>query len=394
MNRRNMFDAVIVGAGIVGSSTALALSQLGLRIALVEAKPTPQWRKEDEIDPRVVALAASSVNLFSRLNGWTTIFESRVCAYRRMHVWDAPSAGELDFDAADNGDTALGYIVENSLIQHVLWQALQKCSSIDLYCPTVVTSTEITEQARVLELVDGTWLRSRLVIAADGSGSPLRQMTQITIQGHDYSQRAIVCHVETERPHGFTAWQRFLSGGPLAFLPLSDGRSSIVWSVPTIQAERLLALNDTAFAAELGVAFDFRLGAIINCTPRMSFPLKLLLAERYIAERFVLIGDAAHTVHPLAGQGVNLGLRDVSTLVEIVEHAQAGNSDFASLANLRKYERKCKSENFLAAWSFDGINRIFSSNKMPLEFLRGAAMQLINRISPVKQILSNRATGR
>jgi len=393
MARRDIFDALIVGAGIVGSSAALALAQLDLRVALIEAQPPPQWRKEEEVDLRVVALASSSVELFGRLNVWKAISEARICPYRRMQVWDAQSSGELYFDAAESGDGALGYIVENRLIQHVLWQKLQQCPAIELYCPAVAATTHLTDQNRFVELADGTRLRGRLVIAADGSLSPLRQMLQMNTQGHDYAQRAIVAHVQTERPHQFTAWQRFLPSGPLAFLPLSEGHSSIVWSASTVEAERLLTLDDHDFLAQLGAAFDFRLGRITSCTPRMSFPLKLQLADSYIAARFVLIGDAAHTVHPLAGQGVNLGLRDVIALVDVIEQAKSKKSDFSTFINLRKYERKCKSENFMTAWSFDGINRIFSSNSTSLGFMRGVGMRLIHRISPLKQILVNRAAG-
>jgi 2-octaprenyl-3-methyl-6-methoxy-1,4-benzoquinol hydroxylase/2-octaprenylphenol hydroxylase len=249
-------------------------------------------------------------------------------------------------------------------------------------------------QRRTLVLEDGTSLSARLVIAADGADSAMRGMVGIAARDRDYAQRAIVAHVATERPHQSTAWQRFLPGATLAFLPLADGRSSVVWSLPEAQAARLLALDDPAFCNELGAAFDFRLGRVAATTPRAAFPLRLRLAERYLAPRFALIGDAAHVVHPLAGQGVNLGLRDACALAAVLTAARAAKRDFAAEYTLRQFERSRRSDNALSAHAFDAIQRAFASEAMSVAALRGAALALVDRIAPLKRLFANHAAGR
>jgi len=241
-------------------------------------------------------------------------------------------------------------------------------------------------------LNDGTRLRAKLLIAAEGAASSVREKLGIAFEGRDYGQRAIVAHVATERPHETTAWQRFQPGGPLAFLPLADGRCSIVWSLPDADAARVLALDDAAFCAELGCAFDFRLGAITRATPRAVFPLRMRLAERYVSGRCVLAGDAAHLVHPLAGQGMNLGFRDVRALREVLGAAHDRGSDIAAAHVLRRYERERRSENALAAHGLDGVERVFRERHFPL--LRGLALSFAGRFEPVRALLVDMAAGR
>jgi 2-octaprenyl-3-methyl-6-methoxy-1,4-benzoquinol hydroxylase/2-octaprenylphenol hydroxylase len=394
VSRRGAYDAVVVGAGMVGSATALALAQADLRVALVEERVPPPWRADDEVDLRVVALAPSSVDLLDGLGVWRDIAAARASAYRRMHVWDAENGAALDFDAAQYAQPELGWIVENRLIQHALWQAVERDGRIERRCPARVVATSDDGDVRQLTFADEARVATKLAIAADGAASPLRELAGIATRGRDYGQRAIVAHVATERAHEETAWQRFTPQGPLAFLPLADGRSSIVWSVPDAEAERLLALDDDAFRAELGCAFDFRLGPILATTPRASFPLKLKLAERYIAPRFALIGDAAHQVHPLAGQGVNLGFRDVATLVEAIGAARARGADLAAESTLRRYERRRRSDNAISAWSFDGIDRLFRSGFEPLVAARGVGVRVVDALGPLKRLLMGHAAGR
>jgi 2-polyprenylphenol 6-hydroxylase len=392
MRPRNTFDVAVVGAGMVGSACALALARRGLRVALVEERAPSPWSAADDVDLRVVALAPSSVDLFERLELWSVLRAARASAYRHMHVWDGGNGARIDFDAADSGAPELGWIVENRLIQHTLWTALQNEPGVTLRCPARVVATEDDGATRSLRLDDDSRVVARLVVAADGATSPLRQLMEIGASGHVYDQHALVAHVRTERPHEATAWQRFLPGGTLAFLPLVDGRCSIVWSLPPAECRRLRECDEASFLRELGCAFDFRLGPILSTSARAEFPLRLLLAERYVAPRFALIGDAAHQVHPLAGQGVNLGLRDVDALVDAV----AGDTerDPGAVTALRRYERRRRSDNTISAWGMDGINRIFRSEFEPLVFARGLGLRAVNALGPLKQLIVRHAAGR
>ncbi|MBO9663813.1 UbiH/UbiF/VisC/COQ6 family ubiquinone biosynthesis hydroxylase [Dokdonella sp.] len=420
MSRRQILDAVVVGAGPVGAALALALARDGFEVALVEARAPKPWRAEDEVDPRVVALAPDARDLLDDLDVWTSIAERRAGAYRHMRVWDALAPGELHFDAAERGAAALGWIVENRLIQDALWRACAAGASavaldredraatysgrifesrraagdVRVHCPAEVVEIENGDEAVVATLDDGTRLRAALLVAAEGAESSLRGRLGIAFGGRDYGQRAVVAHVATERPHESTAWQRFQPGGPLAFLPLADGRCSIVWSLPDAEAARVLALDDAAFRAELGCAFDFRLGAITAATPRLAFPLRLRLAERYVDGRCALVGDAAHVVHPLAGQGMNLGFRDVACLRRVLREARERGDDHGAAPILRRYERERRSENTLAARGLDAIERVFGTDIGPVAALRGAALAAVDRFGPIKHWFANRAAGR
>ena len=393
--RAPLLDVAVVGGGMVGAAAALALARAGFATALLEARPPAPWRVDDEVDLRVVGLAASSIALLHDLDVWTSIRESRTASYARMHVWDARTGATVDFDATAEGHAWLGWIVENNLVQWTLWQALE-AAGVQRLCPAQVTGYEAREDRVVLELEagDAASLSARLLVAADGAGSPLRRLAGLDTHGRDYGQRGVVAHVATERPHQHTAWQRFLPGGPLALLPLADGRSSIVWSLPEAEAQRVLALDDAAFCAELGVASDFRLGPVRSTTRRAAFPLKLQLADRYQAERLVLLGDAAHTVHPLAGQGVNLGLRDVVELRDTLLAAREAGRDIAAPHVLRRYARRRRSADTLDAWSFDALGRIYAWQAPPLVAARALGVCLVDRLAPLKRRLAAHAAGR
>lgn len=385
-------DVAVVGGGMVGAATALALARAGLGVALLEARSPAPWNADDEVDLRVVGLAPSSLALLDELGVWRSIHAARAGLYRHMHVWDAESGASIDFDATSDGRDALGYIVENNLVQWTLWQALED-AGVQRLCPAEVTGFETREDRIQLQLADGETLSAALLVAADGAGSPLRQLAGIRTRGRDYAQRGVVAHVGTERPHQDTAWQRFLSTGPVALLPLADGRSSLVWSLPEAEAQRVLALDDQAFCNELGVASDFRLGRITTTTPRAAFPLKLQLAERYQTERLVLLGDAAHAVHPLAGQGVNLGLRDVVELREVLLAARRAGTDIGAAHVLRRYARRRRSADTLDALGFDALARIYAWQSPPLVAARGLGVRLLDRLAPVKRRLSEHAAG-
>lgn len=386
-------DIAVVGGGMVGAAAALALSRAGFSTALLEARPPAAWNASDDVDLRVVGLAPSSVALLQELGVWTAIREARACPYSHMHVWDAENGAAIDFNAADEGRDLLGYIVENNLVQWTLWQSLET-AGVRRLCPATVKDYEVRSDRVMLELADGESVSVRLLVAADGAGSPLRERAGIATRGRDYAQRAVVAHVTTERPHAHTAWQRFLPTGPLALLPLADGRSSVVWSLPEAEARRVQSLDDQAFLNELGIASDFRLGRITAATPRVAFPLKLQLADIYQAERFVLLGDAAHTVHPLAGQGVNLGLRDVIELRDTLVEAREQGRDMAGAHVLRRYARRRRSADTLDAYGFDALARIYNWQSTPFVAARGLGVRILDRLAPLKRRLAAHAAGR
>lgn len=390
--RAPALDIAVVGGGMVGAAAALALSRAGFSTALLEAREPAEWQPQDDVDLRVVGLAPSSIRLLDELGVWTSIRNARACPYAHMHVWDAQNGAAIDFDAADEGRDQLGYIVENNLVQWKLWQALD-AAGVQRLCPAMVKDFDTRTDRVVLELADGESVAVRLLVAADGGSSPLRERAGIATHGRDYAQRAVVTHVVTERPHAHTCWQRFLPTGPLALLPLADGRSSIVWSLPEDEARRVLGLDDEAFIKELGVASDFRLGRITASTRRTAFPLKLQLADTYQAERFVLLGDAAHIVHPLAGQGVNLGLRDVAELRDVLAAARDAGRDFTSSQTLGRYARRRRSADTLDAYGFDALARMYGWQNTPWVAARGLGVRLVDRLRPLKRRLAAHAAG-
>ncbi|KAB7767003.1 UbiH/UbiF family hydroxylase [Xanthomonas maliensis] len=392
MSRRGGRDVLVVGGGVVGAACALALADAGLSVALVEgAEPAP-WQA-DQPDLRVYAFAADNAALLERLGVWPAILAARAQPYRRMRVWDAAGGGELGFDADTLGRAQLGWIVEHALLVDRLWAAVH-AAGIEVHCPARVVELEQDASHVRLRLDDGRRLEAAVAIAADGAASTLRALTGVPVTQHAYAQRGVVAFVETERPHQATAWQRFLTSGPLAFLPFSDGRSSIVWTLPDEQAERVLALEDAAFSRELTQAFAARLGQVRLASARAAFPLQRQLVAQYLCGRVLTLGDAAHVVHPLAGQGVNLGLRDVAALYALVRTALAKRVDWAAPHRLQRWARTRRSENTVAAYGFDAINTVFSNDDMHLTLLRGSVLGLAGQLPPLVDLLWRQASGR
>ncbi|MGN6728661.1 MAG: UbiH/UbiF/VisC/COQ6 family ubiquinone biosynthesis hydroxylase [Rhodanobacteraceae bacterium] len=391
--RRTMPDIAIAGGGMVGAACALALAKKGFGVALIEAREPAPWRAENREDLRVIALAPSSAKLLDGLGVWSAVRDARVSPYARMHVWDAESGAELHFDAAREGRAELGWIIENKLLQWTLWRALDQ-AGVRRICPGELRDFDARADRVSLELGEGEPLSARVLVVADGAKSTLRDKAGIATRGRDYAQRAVVAHVATEKSHEAAAWQRFLPDGPIALLPLRDGRSSIVWTLPEAEARRVLALDDAAFCQAVGFATDFRLGRVTGTTPRASFPLRLQLARTYASERCVLLGDAAHAVHPLAGQGANLGLRDVAELVSVLSDARDANRDFAAAHVLQRYARRRRSADTLDAWSFDALARVFAWRAPPLIALRGIGMCAVDALRPLKRKLTAHAAGR
>jgi 2-octaprenyl-3-methyl-6-methoxy-1,4-benzoquinol hydroxylase/2-octaprenylphenol hydroxylase len=327
------------------------------------------------------------------LGVWAEITAVRAAPYERMQVIDAAGASSLSFDAADYGWPCLGHIVENRLVAGMLWRALEREPGVRLLPGEELERFESDAQGVRVRLGGGGALAARLLIAADGLNSKVRNDLLIGVDGAAYGQSGLVAQVDLERPQPRLAWQRFLSSGPLAFLPLVDGRASIVWTLPTERANALVADSVEAFEAQLQRASAGAFGRLRLASERAAFPLRLQIAQRFVDQRAILIGDAAHVVHPLAGQGVNLGFEDVAALLASVERAKATQRQPFGDSDLQRWGRERRSEVTLAARAFDGLNRLYAVAEGPLVAARALGLRLVDRLPPVKRKLAERAAG-
>jgi len=387
------FDVIVIGGGIVGATAACALGEAGLDVALVEARGAEASPAKPRRDPRVFAVTRASERILRSLQAWDAMSPADVFAFTDMEVWDAGGSSALHFDCAELGEPYLGHIIEPRIILAALLERLRTVSRITLLRPARFREIHVAPDEVVVELEDDRVLHARLVIGADGVRSPVRDALGIKTREHDYRQSSLVALVRTTESHRRTAWQRFLPGGPLAFLPLEANWCSIVWTRPTADVERLLTLDRASFHAELGAAFDFRLGEITDSGEREAWPLKRRHAEHYVTSRAALIGDAAHAIHPLAGQGVNLGLLDAATLVQVVLEAHSQGRDFGTLRNLRRFERWRRGDNALMMSAMDGINALFSNASAPLRSVRVMGLGMVNRTAVVRHLLMRHAMG-
>jgi 2-octaprenylphenol hydroxylase len=390
------YDILVVGAGMIGSCLALALGQSSkFRIALIEANlPAPGDTPQSDYDLRVSAITRASENIFKNIGAWQSIETRRISPFREMRVWDEAGIGEIHFNSAEIGESHLGHIIENRVIQSALLEQCKELDNIDFYAPA--RFSEIIQNAHgiYLQLEEGPRLVGRLLIGADGANSQVRQWAGISSRGWDYQQKGLVATVQTEKPHQETAWQRFLPNGPLAFLPLDNSyQCSIVWSTTLNDAARLLALDKHEFATALATAFEYRLGAIQVISPRIAFPLRLQHARTYIRPQLALIGDAAHIVHPLAGQGVNLGFLDAATLAEVLITAQRNAKDPGSLPTLRRFERWRKGDNLATQLTIDGLKRLFGNTLFPVRVARNLGLTVTDATTPVKHLIMRWASG-
>ena len=386
-------DIIINGGGMVGLLLANALAKHGLSIAIVEPAKTPPTWSQQQFDMRVSAITRASQHILTTLGIWQDIAAMRICPFREMHVWDSTGDGVIHFDSADIGQSCLGHIVENSVIQTALYKNLQDFDNIHWFQPAIPSKLEIQHDNVALLLDNQTQINARLIVGADGGRSWVRQQADINIQSTDYKQTAVVATVKTQLFHQETAWQRFLPTGPLAFLPLPDGYSSIVWSTTPDHAESLLSMDDDSFKQALADAFGNKLGEILETSQRAKFPLRSQHAKQYIKDRLVLIGDAAHTIHPLAGQGVNLGFADAASLAEVIIDTHRANKDIGRSKPLRRYERWRKGDNLIMLTAMTGFKTLFSNNNVLLKSLRNTGLNLTNNVAPVKNTIIRHAMG-
>lgn len=406
-----IYDIIIVGAGLVGATVAASIashsSNQNIKIAVIDQGAAPVFTsltdEPPEFDPRVVALTQNSIKLLESIGAWSAIKSMRACPYRFMRVWDNEGTGEITFDAEELSQPQLGVIVENRILLSAVLDVLAKLDNVTLLrgesVSELATEQEIEDNKKYfkkLTLSNGQILQASLVIAADGAHSKIRELAGLQVRRWSYQQKAIVATVKTENPHENTAWQNFLVTGPLAFLPLdhvSRQYSSIVWSADNDDADRLMELSDDEFKAELAQAFQYRLGVIEHIDKRFCFPLTQAHAVSYIASQIALVGDAAHTIHPLAGQGVNLGLLDAAALATEITRAAERSLPLSDESILRRYQRARKKNNLQFMTLMESFKRLFGTKNLSVRWLRNTGIKKINQITPVKKWLAKKAMG-
>lgn len=394
------FDLVVAGAGMVGATAACLFAKQGLRVGLLDSKPIADWQAETICSPgysRVSAINIAAMNIFKALGVWQAMLDKRVSRYRAMRVWEegdeAGSGGAISFDAQDLGQPQLGFIIENDVIVSALIEKLRQNYNVSIMEGTSLVQRQIHEDKLVLLTADNKSLECGLLVGADGAQSKVRQLCDIDTASFDYQQDAIVTNVTTEKSHQNTAWQRFLPTGPVAMLPLQDGRCSLVWSCDRDYADSLMALSDERFCTALCGCFEQYLGGVLKCDALFRFPLRQYHAAHYIAKYTALAGDAAHITHPLAGLGANIGFMDVAALAEVVNTARNKGQNFSNHSVLRRYERWRKGENALVLGMMKGFKTVFGQAPQPIKTARHLGLNLADRIPPLKAQFAKYALG-
>ncbi|TRX54512.1 FAD-dependent monooxygenase [Thalassomonas sp. M1454] len=394
-------DVVIVGGGIVGLTTALAIrKQTSLTVGLVESQALNELSSDPHL--RVSAINGASQQLFTNLGVWQDITNTRLQPYKSMHVWDKDGYGHLDFTQQDfpnliassnNKEQNLGWIVENDVIRNALWNKAEQDNGI-VFITEKLTSIAMGSSEVFLMIEGQAPVTAKLVIGADGANSWVRKQLDMAMTFRDYDHHALVASVKCSQGHQDTAWQVFLPTGPLAFLPLyKQDHCSIVWSLPPDEAQRIKSLSEEEFNKEILAASDGKLGQVSLVSERATFPLTMRLANEFVKDRVVLVGDAAHTIHPLAGQGVNLGLVDVSALAQTLEQLVEQGSDISDSKALGHFSRWRKADASEMIMAMESIKQGFSLQQKLPKVIRGLGMSLLNQFSPAKKLLIKQALG-
>lgn len=393
------FDVVVIGGGLVGSAFARALADTQLSIALVEAQTAPIADHSDvtvdNTDMRVSALNRASESFLTKVGAWQTMPQNRLSPYETMRVWDGEGTGHIQFTASELAEPHLGTIVENRLLQASLMDGLMGQNNLQVFSPCKLESIERLENEEyLLQLDSGQILKSGLIVAADGARSWVRNWAEFDMREWDYDHHGLVCSVEVERPHEACAWQRFTEDGVLAFLPLANPNlCSIVWSCPENKAQQLMDMDDETFSQTLSRSFEGKLGEVKACGKRFAIPLRQRHAKIYVKAGIVLVGDAAHTIHPLAGQGVNLGFMDAYVLADEVKQACKKGLSPAHPQVLARYERRRMPENLSMMAAMEGFKRLFAVKAPALRWLRNWGMSKVNQLAFVKNHLVQMAMG-
>jgi len=386
------FDVVIVGGGMVGSAVACSLGNSSLKVAVIESTTPQAFSPEQAHDLRVSALSIASKNILATVGAWDGIVARRFCPFKRMRVWE--TAGDTEFCSDDINYPELGYIVENRITQLALLDRLQEFDNIELICPSTITKINYSiGEDSLLELEDGRQLSTKVLVAADGGQSRVRQVVGLGVTSWDYKQHALVIYIETAYEQQDITWQRFLPSGPQAFLPLTGNYGSIVWYNSPDEVKRLKDLSYDALKEELLSAFPDCLGQVNKVLGVASFPLKRQHAQNYVKPGVVLVGDAAHMINPLAGQGVNIGLLDAAALGEVLIDAAKQGLALGDLSVLRRYEQMRRNENLKMMTVMDVFYQVFSNEILPIKLIRNLGLGLAERLLPAKNKVMRSAMG-
>lgn len=402
------FDLIIIGGGLVGASLACALENSSLRIAIIEAFPFKADNSEYQpaFDARSVALSYTSKQVFDGMGVWSSINKLGVAAIKKIHISDRGHAGITRLNAEDENVEALGYVVETRVIGKALFDNLNKQKNLTLITPAKLKNFDLSSElaSTTIEitnddgLVESKTLTTKLLVAADGDDSVVRRLSGVRIKQRNYEQSAVIANIATDQPHHNQAFERFTDSGPLALLPMAateqeKNRYSLVWTINSSEQEEMMNWSDETFLEKLKARFGERAGKFTHISQRHSYPLSLMRAKEHVRERLAIIGNAAHTLHPVAGQGFNLGLRDVAALSQVIIDASHDNKDIGSLDNLTIYSDWRKRDHIQTAMATDGLVRLFSNNILPIAALRNLGLLVVDLVPPLKKVFARHAMG-
>lgn len=384
------FDVVIAGGGLVGGALALALAPSGLSVALVEPQPPAPVPDDESWDSRIYSISPGAATLLESCDVWQQLPAQRVTRVEAMRIYGDDRIARLDFNAYDAGLQQLAYVVENRLLQAAIWRQLERADHVRIYSPGACAALAWEDSGVCLQLQGGGEITARLVVGADGSDSWVRTQAGIAATPQPYGQLGVVANLECSQPHRDTAYQWFLGRSVLALLPLTGDRVSLVWSTPEEHARELLSMTGRELSDQVAEASGYELGGFETITPARGFPLKLQRVSRLIQRRVALVGDAAHNVHPLAGQGVNLGFRDVRELVRVLCH-RGPNSDCGDYYLLRRYERARREDIATMQLATDGLQKLFGAEPVWIGKLRNMGLNVVEHLPPLKNLLVQHA---